>query len=792
MHRIMNKFWLIAAGMFLAIFMSANGLAQAPSQTGIRILGISVQGNQTANSEQIRVSSGLQVDQSVTMEDIQRAQKRLWELGLFKDIKIFAEEDAANNGVFLIIQVQENPRLGSIEYRGNKKIKASKFREELDLLAGQVLSGNDMFQAAKTIEGLYEEKNFLLADVDTLTRPVEDREGYVDLIFDIDEGGKVKVREITFHGNAAFPDGKLQRQMDKVKEQRWWKFFQSVEYTKENLLEDEALISNFYKSNGYRDIEVVKDSIYYSDDRTKMFIDIWLDEGRIYDYGNFTWEGNTLYDAEELEQALGIDNGEQYNYEKFQMGLENIRSLYMDRGYLYFQVIPREVPAGEDVVDITFQVQENHLVTVRNIDITGNTKTKEDVIRRELVIFPGDRFSRDKLIRSQREIFILNYFGNVVPDVVPVNDEQVDLEIEVEEKQTDRANASVGYSERDKFIGSVGVEFNNFMGNGQQIGLSYQRGRFYQAFNFSFNEPWPFNRPNPVGFRLFYSERGQGSGSSFFGPTTSYYYPFDIVQRGGSVSIGHRFRWPDTFFRGNWTFYADSKHYSAIQDSSTYEYVNRTGVNPTYGVRLTQTVRRDSRDRPEFPTRGSRMNWQATLSGGPLGGNEEYHKHELQFEWWTPLLRDLFVLYTDVEVGVMKQLYQDAVIPWEEQFFMGGSGMIWGTALRGYEDRSVGPISSNGYPLGGRALLKYSMEFRVKVSDNPTIYGLTFAEAGNTYLDALSINPYDLKRSAGIGARVFMPMLGMLGFDLGYGFDPQFPGGDDSGWNTHFIFGQQF
>jgi len=781
-HRLHSALSAVKPVIILVIVLFQAGVlsAQQTGQQQFNLLGLSVKGNESASAEVIRANSGLQIDEELTAEKIQKAIDRLWGLGLFSDIQILVDRQTPG-GVYLVIQVEERPRLNEVMYRGNKKINDDKFDEELEFIPGQVISQEDIHNAAKKMKELYKEKNFLLAEITSTTVPVENRTNYVNVIFKINEGRKVKLWDITIHGNESFPERKLRGQMEHVKEERWWKFFQDSEYSPENLLEDETGIVEFYKGQGYRDAEVVRDSVYYNEERTRMFVDLWVEEGIRYRYAGFEWQGNTLFDREQLQHTLGLEPGDRYDYLAFQRGLENVRSLYMDRGYLYLNIAPHEIPVAKDSVKVRFDLQENYQVSVRKIDIVGNTKTKEDVIRRELRIFPGDVFSRERLMRSQREIFILNYFSNVVPDVVPVDEKQVDLEIEVEEKQTDRANASIGYSERDGLIGSVGLQFNNFLGNGQQITLNLQKSQYYQQFSAGFNEPWPWNRPNPVGFNLFYTERGQNR---------RYYYPFDLTQIGGSISVGHRFQWPDNYFRSNWTLYADRKHYSNIQDSTTYQNWNRTGANPTRGVRFTQTIRRDSRDRPEFPTQGSRVTLRSTLSGGPLGGNEDYHKHELQIEWYTPLFWR-FVLYSDFEFGAMKGLESDVVIPYEEHFFMGGSGMTYGTALRGYQERSVGPTSS-GYPIGGRSMLKYSLELRLKISDNPTVYGIGFVESGNTFADVVSLNPFDLKRSAGFGARLFMPMLGMLGFDIGYGLDSLQPGGEPSGWNTHFIFGQPF
>jgi len=797
--RFTNKFRLILSTLLGVFILGTSGwgnsdLMAQNAQGGIRLMGISVQGNTTANANQVIANSGLRVDQELFAENIQQSIQRIYDIGLFSDVKILMEQQSTD-GVYLIIRVTEWPRLGEVSYQGNRKIKDNRFNEELNLLPGQVLSDYDIHQAMKQIISLYEEKNFLLAEVDTLLEPSADREGYADLTFDISEGRRLKMQDITFHGINAFNEGRLRRQMEDVKEQRWWKLFQSAEYSEENLLSDIQLVEEFYKTQGYRDAEVTRDSIYYNDEKTRMYIDMWVEEGPVYTYSDFTWEGNELFSDEQLQQALNIRPGDQYNIEKFQTGSQNVNKLYMDRGYLYAQMIPQEIPVGPDEIQVNIQIQENNQVSVRRIDIVGNDRTKEDVIRRELQIYPGDIFSQEKLIRSQRELFILNYFSNIIPDIVPVNDSEIDLQIEVEEKQTDRANASIGYSELDKVLGSVGLEFNNFMGNGQQISLNYQRARYYQSFNLSFQEPWPFNRPNPFGISVFYSERGAATSTgNFFGgqtATSSYYLPFDYTTRGFSLSLGHRFRWPDNYFRGNWSINVDSKRYTSIEDSSVFDYWNPSGKNPTLGVRFSQVIQRDSRDRPEFPTQGSRVTWRSSLSGGPLGGNEEYHKHEFTLEWFTPL-PGKFVLYTDIELGAMKALYPDAVIPYQDLFYMGGEGLVYGTALRGYDERRVGPLSGSGSSIGARALMKYSLELRVLFSENPTIYALGFFESGNTFLSVDTMSPLELKRSAGAGLRVYMPMLGMLGIDFGYGFDPLVSGGDPSGWKTHFVFGQSF
>jgi outer membrane protein insertion porin family len=440
---------------------------------------------------------------------------------------------------------------------------------------------------------------------------------------------------------------------------------------------------------------------------------------------------------------------------------------------------------------------ENHQINVRNISIVGNDHTRENIIRRELNIYPGDIFNREMLIRSQRNLLRLNYFSNVVPDVAPVDEDEVDLEITVEEKSADRANANMGYSGVYGLSGGLGVEFANFRGMGQQFMISYNIGSRYnfyssqptsqfKSFSMSFVDPMIFDTPNRLGFSFFSTFRGQG---------TSYYFPLDLKMVGGSVQWGRRFKWPDDYFRGYWVLRTMKKTYEGNQEELD-QYVN--GMSTTRGNSITQVVTRDNRDHHEFPTRGSKFTWESTFSGNILGGNEDFFKHVLNFEWFSPTFWK-FVLTSSFKIGVIQTLEnldnQRSIIPFDEKFIMGGNGMPYGNMLRGYPDNSISPG-----PTGGNALLRSVTEFRVPISENPVIYGLVFAEMGNVWntvnmtesFDIPRDGAFSLKRSAGVGIRFYMPMMGVLGFDMGYGFDVIDNTGEKPGWNYTIIFGNVF
>ena len=499
-----------------------------------------------------------------------------------------------------------------------------------------------------------------------------------------------------------------------------------------------------------------------------------------------------------LKRALNLKRGDYFNEEEFNAAVyNNMQGLYMDRGYIYSRVDPQFTPVDEDSLDIHFPIVENHQIKVRNISIAGNDHTRENIIRRELNIYPGDIFNREMLIRSQRNLLRLNYFSNVVPDVAPADEDEVDLEIIVEEKSADRANANMGYSGVYGLSGGVGVEFANFRGLGQQFMISYNIGSRYnfyssqptsqfKSFSMSFVDPMIFDTPNRVGFSFYSTFRGQG---------TSYYFPLDLKMVGGSVQWGRRFKWPDDYFRGYWVLRTMKKTYEGTQEELD-QYVN--GMNTTIGNSITQVVTRDNRDHHEFPTRGSKFTWESTFSGNILGGNEDFFKHLLNFEWFSPTFWKI-VLTSSFKIGVIQTLEnldnQRSIIPFDEKFIMGGNGMPYGNMLRGYPDNSISPG-----PTGGNALLRSVTEFRVPISENPVIYGLLFAEMGNVWntvnmtesFDIPRDGAFSLKRSAGVGIRFYMPMMGVLGFDMGYGFDVIDNTGEKPGWNYTIIFGNVF
>ncbi len=771
-----SKAWPLISAVFLVMFVNL-AFAQAPGRRTIKVASIAVEGSKMADPNFIKLNSGLSENQEISGEDIQKAIKQLWSLNLFSDIQVLLEKEVAG-AVYLTIKVEEYPRLEKVELEGNDKLKKKDIEKALDFYKGQVISPNVVNKAETKITDLYEEKGYLLAQVSS-----EVREGALDnrrvLRFKIREGNKVVIEGITFHGNKYFSDDKLRGQL-KDTEENGFLFFGGGDFDREKYQEDLKSLIAFYNKEGFRDAEVLRDSIHYGPQKKEMYIDIWVNPGTRYYFGDISWEGNQLYTAERLESYLDFRKGEVYNREKVEKAVqERIGSLYYDSGYIYANIVPQEKPVGRDTVDIHFSVVEGEAVTVNKIHITGNTKTKEKVIRRALRIHPGDTFSREALVRSQREVFVLNYFADVRPDVQPISDEKVDIVLDVEEKSTDTANMSAGFSERDKLIGSIGVTMNNFLGNGQTLSFDWNFGRAFRSFQLGFTEPWLFDTPTLVGVNVFDIKRD----SRFIG--------YDQRSQGGSIRFGRRLSWPDNFFRTDWIYRIDKTDLSNFTDA--FLQVN-PGVAeqdwPLTTSGITQVISRNSLDRPEFPSSGSQFSLSTEITGGPLGGNVSFHKHILKNEWFSPAFLN-FILFNSFQAGYIEGFGDDAQnIPFLELFFMGGEGLSRSIALRGYDD----PLSSSSRGTGGKVMFKYSTELRFPISPNPTIFGLFFAEAGNTWRSLDETDVFDLRRSVGIGFRIFMPMLGILGFDYAYGFDnlDRATGEKFGDWKPHFVFGRSF
>ena len=771
----------------------------------VTLYRVNVEGNQTTSDKMIKYSAGLRDGTQIQRSDISTAVTRLWDLGLFEDINIVLNNES-QFGVEVTIIVKETPILNKVLFKG-MTVREGRFIEKIDLKPGKRIKPNSLEKAARKISEIYKEDGYFnVKVVPTIEVPTDTivRTDYArDVLFTIEENKKFRLRNITFEGNDSFSDRKLKRELNNTKERKWWSFWVKS-YDDKTFEEDKVELSNFYNNEGHRDFRVLEESLLVDEATSSLTLNIKIEEGPKYYYRNFEFDGNQIAERSELERLLGIKEGDVFSKEQFDKSVfENMMSVYQDRGYIFSNVSPEIIPYGKDSLDVKFVFNEGNKVYVENIFISGNEKTRENVIRRELKLYPGDVFSRSKLMRSQRDIWILNYFDNVIPDVTPISDDKVNLDFFVQEKKsTQRINANVGFTGEYGVTGGAGIEFDNFMGKGQKFNVGASTGTNfsiyttqepskYKSLNVSFQDPMINDSPYLVGASIFYSFRGS---------STNYYFPLDFTVGGAVASFGRRLEWPDDFFRVMWSAKYMQKEYDGSQ-ADIDNYIG--GLQKTRGISISQVLSRDSRNRAEFPTNGSTFTLENTLSGGFLGGNENFQKHMLTLDWFTPTFSK-FVLYNSAKVGVIKTIDVgddiQSFVPFDERFIMGGNGIPYGNALRGYPDNAIGPQTVSGQAVGGNAMGRFITELRFPLSENPVIYVMAFGEMGNVWNTSQLTEPFyidrfssiSMKKSAGVGVRFFMPGIGKLGFDMGYGFDDINGDGEAQGWEYTITFGQTF
>jgi outer membrane protein insertion porin family len=801
-----------------------------------RILGISVVGNKSADAGLVISNSGLKIGDEISVpgDQTNNAIKHLWNLGIFENVELLVEKKI-DDGIFLQIKVKEYLRLEKIAFRGNDELSETDLNKKITIVRGQTLKPQEITRISNKIKANYDEEGYLNATVepkfysffraDTIDKDVNiiwrddndlskeytttfslDKVSTVNsinrikdrtvVVFDIDEGQEVTVRNIIFRGNTAYEDGDLKSEFDDTKEARWWKFWSSAKFKRDKFEKDKELLTKYYRKNGYRDFGILRDSVAYTEDKKQLDLIIDVYEGQQYKVRNIKWEGNTVYTDEQLDERLDFKKGDVFDYEKFNQNLHynekqsDASSLYQDNGYLGFNLDAKEDKVTSDSVDINIKVNEGNRFKIGRVEIAGNDKTKDKVIRRELYTIPGSYFSRSYILRSIQQLANLQYFNveNLYKtgiDYRPANDSTVNLIYKVEEKSSDYLNASVGYSGSFGFSGAIGFTLTNFslaepfqMGGGQILNFNWQFGvgNYYRTFSLGFTEPWFMDTPTSVGFDLFDTRQN---------------YVYELSQSGVTLRGGRRLTWPDDYFyiQGMFRF-----QYNDVINGQGY-YAEGLTRQYTIGA----TISRADIDDPIFPTRGSRISLDGQLSGGPfLPGNLNYYKINFKSEWYKSLFNtNRIVLYTSAEFGYIGELEHGTRVKLNpfEFFYMGGTGLIIATtSLRGYDDRSLGlRDASTGNVLGSSVMGKFTSELRVALAREPIpIYLLAFLEAGNVYYDIKHTNLYDLKRSAGVGARILLNPIGLIGFDYGYGFDRKTVDGESPQWIFHFQFGKGF
>lgn len=775
--------------LIFAIYLFTFCLTLSAQQKQYIIQGISVEGNQYADPQTIISLSGLKPGDQITIPNdnkIHNAIKTLWTRKQFSDVSINVDK-ITTLGVFLVIKVKEFPRLKDIIIENNKELSLDDAKKAIGKVRGDILSGYEAYLSSKKLKNKYKEEGLIFAEVDPKISNT-DSANYANLRLKIEEGKEFHVTSISFVGNDHLNASDLAGSFDKTKTKSWWQFWRSSKFDLMDYDKDKELLLAYYKKNGFKDAEIVKDSLSYNQAEGLVDIKIWVREGSRLFVRNIEFTGNTSYPSDLLIKRLEFKKGDPYNSEKFQLNLNgnqdqtDAKSVYLDNGFLYTDFQLEETRVLPDSIDLQVKVTEGSRVTIRKINIVGNTKTKDKVIRRELYTRPGDFFNRSAIIRSVRALGMLNYFNpeGLRPNVEVVDKTKVDIVYKVEERSTDTFNASVGFAGSFGLTGSIGFSFNNFSfaepfhgGAGQAFNLNWEFGQAsrYQNFSIGFTEPWLFDEPTTAGFNIFDSNINLDL--------------YKLRRTGIQVNLGRRFRWPDDYFRGDVS--ARLQRNDVGTSGGTYY---RQGISTEAAIGF--TISRLNLDNMYFPTEGSKFIFSNEFAMGALGiGNMDFLKTSLKFEVNQPVLQikgiNRMVWALGSYQGYIAGFKSDTMMNPIELYYMGGNGLsnVGVQPFRGYPDQSIGPQK------GGKVLSYYYTELRFGLSLDPMpIYLYTFAEAGNVWQDLKSTDPFNLKRSAGFGLKLLLNPIGLIGFSYGYGFDKIDATGEISGWRFLFHLGQ--
>ena len=848
------------------------------------IAGIEVKGIEILDKNAMISISGLKIGDKIKIpgDDISNAIRKIWKYGLVGDISILVDRIEGSD-IYLLIELAERSRLNSFYFTGITKTQESGLKEDLNLIRGKIVNDAMVRNTELAVKKYFVKKGFLNTEV-KVTQELDTLNDGIKLQIDVDPKSKVKINRITFDGNENISDASLKKRMKKTKEHprfilhrtllrsafqpkkylgkpyaaswsdvREWlgsniklNVFASSKFIQSEFETDKQKVIDYYNSKGFRDAEIVEDSIYKHNNRT-INIAFKVYEGPKYYFRNILWTGNFVYTDKQLDAVLAIGKGDVYNKELIQRKLQfnpkgmDISGLYMDDGYLFFRINPVEVAVAGDSIDVEMRIFEGEQATIDQVTITGNERTSDHVIRRELMTIPGEKFRRSDIIRTQQSLSQLGYFApeKVNPNLQPNQAEgTVNVEWQVEEQSNDQIELSGGWGGYYGFVGTLGLTFNNFslrnvpdiknwkplpVGDGQRLQLRVQaNGRQYQSYSFSFTEPWLGGR-KPHSLTVSLNSSVQRSLFSFYAPIPD---PTDdtptLKVNSITVGLGRRLEWPDNYFTltnsVSFLRYTLNNWYSGglgFEDGDANSFTFNT------------TLSRRSVNEIMYPSQGSEVSLSLTLTPPhslwrdldySTAANSdkfawiEFHKWMFDAKYYLPLdSKKKLVIEAKAHFGFIGSYTDKAGIGPFERFFLGGDGLAGGfnsfllgqeiIGLRGYENNKITPplydrygtVNSGNSVQGGIVYDKLGLELRYPVTTGSaaTIYGFGFVEAGNNWSDYEDFNPFQLYKSAGFGARIFMPAFGLIGLNWAYGFDTLPYASEPSGSQFHFTIGQQ-
>jgi len=862
----MAKKFSLTAFLVLILF---NLWSQIPDSTDFSIYysspkeytigGIDIVGIRYLDKDMLKEYAGIKVGDLITVpgDQITQVIKKYWKQGLFSDVKVNASK-IVDDKIYLEVYLRERPRLSKVNYLGVKKSELEDLKEKVLLLEGGQVVDAQLVSAERIITGYFKEKGFLNTDVHIVQKDDPEKENSVILDINVDKKEKVKISKLDFHGVSNVKVAMLEKAMKKTNDKKLKNFFLTKKFQEDLYEKDKLSVIEKYNELGYRDAIITRDTVIKNEADNSVNVELWIEEGDKYHIRNIRWVGNTIYPSPYLDAKLGISKGDIYNQKQLDKRLSSdpdaMSNLYLDNGYLFFSVNPVETNTQNDSIDLEMRLFEGKQATINKIIIQGNTKTHEQVARRELYTLPGDLFSKTQLMRSYRQLAQLGHFDQEKIGIDPIPDQEngtVDIKYSLIERANDQIELSGGWGQ-GMFVGSIGLKFTNFSaqnilnkkawkplptGDGQTLSLRAQtNGKYYQQYSFTFMDPWfGGKKPNNFSFSVYYSKLTQSNASyNYNDPYSSYsgysnygygygnsygsgytdYTNAEVtayqITYGASLGYGYRLSWPDDYF----TIYHElsAQHYKLLE--WPYYFLSTGDIND---FSFKTVLSRNSIDNPLYSRTGSSFSLSveltppySLLNGKDYGDRDmsnkerynflEYHKWLFNVKWFTPLDRaDKLVLHTKYEFGMLGYYNENRKSPLEG-FKMGGDGMsgydIYGSdniGQRGYYNGSM--TSTAGGTSTANIYSKATVELRypITLSESANIYALAFLEAGNSWYDFKKFNLFDLKRAAGVGVRFWLPMFGLLGIDWGYGFDMPNSGVSSSAKSQfHFVIGQQF
>ncbi len=796
-----------------------------------RMSDVNIHGVKNVNHNLIRSASGFVVGDSITLPSdfVSVAVAKLWSQRLYSDIEVGAVIDGED--VIIDLFMQERPRVLNWNFEGVSRSKIKDLTEELALRRNTELSDYVIDKNKKHILNYMSEKGYRNAAVELRVDNDSLRSHMVNVTFVIDQQSKQKIQEIVFEDNEAFDDKRLRRTF-KETHQKSWNFFKSKRFKKDEYEEDKRLLIDFYNSQGYRNAVVLSDSIYQIDEK-HIGVALKVDEGDKFYIRNVSWVGNSIYPTEMLEQMFGVQSGQVYDkksmHRRLGVGRENnpqeqsISSMYQNSGYLASKIEPSEIIIGADSIDMEIKIFEGRPFTVNSVIISGNNRIDDEVIRRDLYTRPGELYNQALLMQTLQTLGMMGHFNTeaLVPDIQPVTNDLVDIGFALDEVASDQINISGGWGS-GSFIGSVGLTLNNLstdnffkkgawrpypMGQNQKLSIMAQtNGTYYKATSISFTDPW-FGGKKPNSFTVAGHYSDQNDAYYAYQTPTAYFRTL-----GAAVGIGQRLSIPDPYF----SLYSELAYTRYNLKSWSWSGVDLFdgGTGSANMISIKSVFSRNSVDQQIYPRRGSEFTLSLEVtppfslldgvdySDDSVGDDQrykwvEFHKWEAGFKWYQTLSRNEdLVLMIAAEMGYVGYYNENKLSPFE-LYDLGGDGLTgyssYGVdivSLRGYDDSALNP-TTDSY---SRGYNKYTIELRypIVLEQSTQIYVLGFLEGGNGFDSWKTFSPFNIKRSAGFGVRLNLPMVGLLGVDWGYGFDAPNGSTTKSGSQFHFILGQQF